>query len=173
MLLIIYAIVSVLYLIAYDCLIFSFAVVSVKLIINKKELNLNKIELFLDDMIRIYIKKFVRCYTCDRYVYDDEKTVGHCFSRRHLNTRWDLDNIRLQCVLCNYTPNIQTLFKKFLRQELGEEKYLQLKARALQNNTDKHAIYAKAINDLIERFEAMKDDKNAEICRNFKEKNNL
>lgn len=126
---------------------------------------MNKIEQFLDEMCRVYIKSFVRCYTCDRYLYLEERTVGHCFSRRHLNTRWNLNNIRLQCPICNYNPKKSKEFKSVLKAELGELEFNRLEKLAKSNCTDKRQVYIEALKGLINAFVFLKDNQNAEKCR--------
>lgn len=129
---------------------------------------MNKIEQFLDEMCRVYIKNFVRCYTCDRYLYIEERTVGHCFSRRHLNTRWNLNNIRLQCPICNYNPKKNKEFKTMLKAELGELEFNKLEKLAKSNCVDKRQVYLEALEELEEGFLMLKDERNLEIVRKKK-----
>lgn len=74
---------------------------------------------------------FCTCYTSGKKIPWNQLDAGHCFSRRHINTRWDLDNIRPQSRYDNriLSGNYEVYLPK-LRKELGEEKYWELSRRA-------------------------------------------
>lgn len=62
----------------------------------------------LDKVFSLYIRQKyaddngnVACYTCGNVKHWKEMQCGHFVSRRHLCTRFDLDNCRVQCVGCN------------------------------------------------------------------------
>ncbi len=40
---------------------------------------------------------FVKCITCGRSGFWKDFDAGHFVTRDHLNTRWDLDNVKPQC----------------------------------------------------------------------------
>ena len=49
-------------------------------------------------------------------------------SRKHLSTRWDEDNVQVQCAGCNiFRAGEQFLFSKHLGLELSEKLYLKSK----------------------------------------------
>jgi len=61
----------------------------------------------LDKIISIYVRTLyskngmVRCFTCDAVKPIKEIDCGHYIKRSNMNTRFDLDNLRPQCVACN------------------------------------------------------------------------
>lgn len=44
---------------------------------------------------------FIKCFTCGKILHFNEAECGHFIPRRHLKTRWLLDNLRPQCNNCN------------------------------------------------------------------------
>lgn len=71
------------------------------------------------------------CYTSGKRIPWNQLDAGHCFSRRHTNTRWDLDNIRPQSRYDNriLSGNYEVYLPK-MRKELGEERYWALYRKA-------------------------------------------
>jgi hypothetical protein len=62
----------------------------------------------LDRVFSIFIRMFyadengfVLCYTCDKEDHWKFLQNGHYISRSHMNTRWDFENCKVQCVGCN------------------------------------------------------------------------
>ncbi len=54
--------------------------------------------------------------------------TAHLFSRKYLNTRWDLDNVLCLCAGCHFWAHANPiLFTEFIRKLLGEDKYDLLK----------------------------------------------
>jgi hypothetical protein len=73
------------------------------------------------------------CYTCEKKFGNwKELQNGHFISRYKLTTRYDLENLRPQCVGCNYFGNQTHIFALKLLEELGEEKYKELLKRGNQ-----------------------------------------
>lgn len=82
----------------------------------------------------ILVSKFVRyssvigeygkCYTCGLVRPKMELQCGHFISRQYNGTRYDLDNLRTQCVNCNVwrRGNI-AFFSANLLEELGKERF--------------------------------------------------
>ena len=83
-----------------------------------------------DDIVRKIIKtKYSCCYVCQKYVPEDERTVGHIISRRNIITRWDLNFIRMECGICNcHEDQNNIIFRENLIEEVGTEKWEQMKA---------------------------------------------
>lgn len=82
----------------------------------------------LDRVFSLYIRKvysndfgMVMCYTCSKVGETKEMQCGHFISRSHMNTRWDEQNCRVQCVGCNIFKNGNyTEFSYRLLKEIGE-----------------------------------------------------
>jgi len=90
-----------------------------------------------DTLMSLYVRQFyakdgmVKCYTCTG-VYPVKKIQnGHYIPRGYKYTRWELENCRPQCFLCNCRYYGQAfIFRKNLVEELGEERVRELEARA-------------------------------------------
>jgi hypothetical protein len=70
------------------------------------------------------------CYTC-KHIYPVKKLHnGHYVLRGYKATRWDLDNCRPQCGVCNlWRKGEPVVFRENLVKELGEKRVLELEAR--------------------------------------------
>lgn len=63
------------------------------------------------------------CYTCGRRENWKMMDCGHWQKRRLMPTRWDFDNLRCQCRVCNRNLNGNySEYNKRLLDELGSEK---------------------------------------------------
>jgi hypothetical protein len=71
------------------------------------------------------------CYTCGQVLPINQLQCGHFHSRRYFGTRWDLDNVRVQCYECNVIQqgNLQ-VFETKLKNEIGMERLNQLARKA-------------------------------------------
>jgi hypothetical protein len=71
------------------------------------------------------------CYTCGQVLPIKELQCGHFISRRYFATRWDFDNVRVQCYECNVVKqgNLK-VFEQKLRNEIGNERLNQLARKA-------------------------------------------
>lgn len=81
----------------------------------------------LDRLFSLYVRgKYKKeCYTCG---YQGKLQCGHFVSRMYLATRWDEDNCRPQCQMCNLWGKGMTLeFEERLITELGIERVQQMK----------------------------------------------
>jgi len=105
----------------------------------------------LDTIFSIYIRRknsindIAQCITCGKQDHWKKMQNGHFMSRKHYATRWDEDNVEVQCMVCNvYRYGEQYLFAK----HLGETKAdaLLVKSRQIQKFTDTDLI------DLIELY---------------------
>ena len=105
----------------------------------------------LDTIFSIYIRRknsindIAQCITCGKQDHWKKMQNGHFMSRKHYATRWDEDNVEVQCMGCNvYRYGEQYLFAK----HLGETKAdaLLVKSRQIQKFTDADLI------DLIELY---------------------
>lgn len=60
------------------------------------------------------------CYTCGRKLLVPEAQCGHYVSRRWLGTRWEEQNMRPQCQVCNmYKNGNYKVYEPKMKKELG------------------------------------------------------
>jgi hypothetical protein len=86
-----------------------------------------KLKKKLDTIYSRYIRaKFPKkCYTCG---YVGNLQCGHFVSRQYLATRWEDDNCRPQCAMCNIWGRGMLLdFEENLKNELGDVRVEELK----------------------------------------------
>jgi 5-methylcytosine-specific restriction endonuclease McrA len=95
----------------------------------------------LDSIFSIYIRRryaknnITECVTCGKQDHWKNLQAGHFMSRKHYSTRWDEDNVEVQCMGCNvYRYGEQYLFAKYLGEEKSNE--LLIKSRQIQKFTD-------------------------------------
>lgn len=69
---------------------------------DRKQL-IKKLDKVVSEVVRrAYSKDGVTtCYTCGKQAPWQEMDCGHYVKRRFLNTRWEIDNLRPQCPMCN------------------------------------------------------------------------
>ena len=66
------------------------------------------------------------CVTCNNQYHWKNIQAGHFMSRKHYSTRWDIRNVKPQCVGCNmFKSGEQYKYSIFLGTELSNELYLQ------------------------------------------------
>ena len=103
----------------------------------KKKLTRAKLVKKLDVIFSKYIRLknanhrgHVKCVTCGKIDLWDGGTMqaGHFMSRKHYSTRWDEDNVQVQCVGCNmFRQGEQYKFSLFLGKTKSKRLYLQSK----------------------------------------------
>ena len=105
----------------------------------------------LDTVFSIYIRRknskdnIAECVTCGKQDHWKNMQNGHFMSRKHYATRWDEDNVGVQCMACNvYRYGEQYKFSKHLGETLSDA--LLVKSRQIQKFTDADLI------DLIELY---------------------
>jgi 5-methylcytosine-specific restriction endonuclease McrA len=88
----------------------------------------------LDTVFSQYIRRkdaideIAECVTCGKKDHYKKLQCGHFMSRRHYSTRWDENNVAVQCYGCNITnQGQQFLFAKHLGLEKAEEMVLKSK----------------------------------------------
>ena len=96
----------------------------------KKPRGISSLKKDLDRLFSLYIRaKYEKsCYTCG----GGGKVLqcGHFVSRMYLSTRWDENNARPQCRMCNCLMNGRAVdFEERLIQEIGAEAVSELKTR--------------------------------------------
>lgn len=73
---------------------------------------------------------FAYCFTCGVRKPWQELDCGHYRSRRYIQTRFDLDNLRPQCKSCNrYQHGNLSAYREKLVRELGELKVQEIERR--------------------------------------------
>ena len=77
----------------------------------------------LDTVFSQYIRRkdaideIATCVTCGKKEHYKKLQCGHFMSRRHYSTRWDENNVGVQCYGCNITnQGTQYAFSKYLTQ---------------------------------------------------------
>tara|TARA_R110000765_G_scaffold327674_1_gene418767 strand:- start:89 stop:472 length:384 start_codon:yes stop_codon:yes gene_type:complete len=95
----------------------------------------------LDTVFSLYIRLknskegIGTCVTCEKQDHWKNLQAGHFQSRKHYNTRWDEDNVQIQCVSCNvFKYGEQFLFSKYLGHNLSED--LLVKSRIIVKFTN-------------------------------------
>ena len=77
---------------------------------------------FSEYIRRRYAKKDIAtCVTCGKKDHWKKLQAGHFMSRKHYATRWDEDNVEVQCSACNvFRYGEQYLFAKYLGTEKAD-----------------------------------------------------
>ena len=91
-----------------------------------------------DRLASLYVRQkdanddgLVECYTCPNTNHWKKLQNGHWIVRQYKYTRWDEDNMRVQCYACNFLFNGRPhIFRENLVNELGEERVKALETRA-------------------------------------------
>ena len=90
-----------------------------------KKLSTSKLKKKLDEIFSQYIRQkyadtngYATCYTCGTRKHWKEMQNGHFVSRSQLATRFDEENVRVQCVGCNvFGRGKTTIFANKLESE--------------------------------------------------------
>ena len=85
----------------------------------------------LDAVFSQYIRRrnavndIAECITCSKKDHYKKLQCGHFMSRRHYSTRWDENNVGVQCYGCNITNQGQQFkFSLYLGNKLSSEMYV-------------------------------------------------
>lgn len=105
----------------------------------------------LDTIFSIYIRRryakndISECVTCGKRDHWKNLQAGHFMSRKHYATRWDEENVQVQCSSCNvFRYGEQYLFSKYLGEDKADA--LLIKSRSIEKFSDVDLI------DLIELY---------------------
>lgn len=97
----------------------------------------------LDKYFSLYIRQkdaideIATCVTCGKKDHWKKLQCGHFMSRRHYSTRWDENNVGVQCYGCNITSQGQQfLFAKYLGFELAEQMMIKSKQTVKLSDDD-------------------------------------
>lgn len=105
------------------------------------------------------ISKFVRqkgmvdemneCYTCGAKKHWKNLQCGHFVSRNNSATRYDLDNLRVQCAGCNvWGRGRYDVFADKLINELGVKKFKEL----LRKGRSLYQLTTKELTEIINKY---------------------
>jgi hypothetical protein len=116
---------------------------------------ITKLDSIFSQYIRLRYSKneISECVTCGKQDHWKKLQAGHFVSRKHYATRWDEDNVQVQCSGCNvFRYGEQYLFSKYLGVDLSEE--LLMKSRKIQKFTDSELLdmielYNEKVNNLL------------------------
>ena len=74
-----------------------------------------------------------RCHTCGGIFPAKKLQCGHYLSRYYKAARWDEDNARPQCLMCNmWKRGDPVVFRAKLLEEIGEQRVLAVEAKRHQ-----------------------------------------
>ncbi len=98
-----------------------------KKVLKHDALNRQAIIKKLDKLTSLYVRQkgmdkngYNTCYTCGARYHWKDMDCGHYIKRRYLHTRWDLNNVRVQCQFCNRTLNGNyAVYEPKIKRELG------------------------------------------------------
>tara|TARA_R100001082_G_scaffold52918_1_gene28867 strand:+ start:206 stop:604 length:399 start_codon:yes stop_codon:yes gene_type:complete len=89
---------------------------------------ISKLKKELDKIFSLYIRLrkatpqgMTTCFTCGTQKHYKKMHAGHFMSRKHLSTRWNEDNVQVQCPKCNlFGQGEQYTFGKLLDVRIDE-----------------------------------------------------
>ncbi len=121
---------------------------------NMAKKTISKLKKELDTIFSKYIRlrysssERAVCFTCGKTDHWKKMQAGHFMSRRHTNTRWDENNVQVQCVRCNmFNQGEQYKFGKLLDVRIGDRtsEYLEWKSKQILklNRVDYEEMIAK------------------------------
>ena len=99
----------------------------------------------LDRVFSLYIRQrhklneIVQCVTCGTRKHWKEVDAGHFVSRKHYATRWNSENVHVQCKYCNgFKAGQNYLMGKYIDRTYGEGKADELiqKSREIKKFTN-------------------------------------
>jgi len=106
---------------------------------------ITKLDKVFSEYIRRRYGEIATCVTCGKKDHWKKLQAGHFMSRKHYATRWDEDNVEVQCQACNvFRYGEQYLFAKHLGQKKADE--LLAKSRQTVKFTDND------IQDMIDTY---------------------
>tara|TARA_Y100000592_G_scaffold99452_1_gene175570 strand:- start:1846 stop:2238 length:393 start_codon:yes stop_codon:yes gene_type:complete len=127
---------------------------------------ISKLKKDLDKVFSLYIRLrhaskdgIVKCFTCDKTAHYKKMHAGHFMSRKHHATRWNEDNVQVQCPKCNlFGQGEQYAFGKLLDIRIAEGKAEEL--QELSRTTVKYMRfeYEDLIKHYKEKVNAIKTD---------------
>ena len=103
----------------------------------------------LDKLVSEKVRGQGECAWCKK---NEGLECCHIFSRRYRSVRWDWDNLLCLCHSHHfYSHSNPLLFAEFVKDYLGEEKYVRLKQKA-------RMVKKWTLEDLMELYESLGGD---------------
>ena len=92
--------------------------------------SISKLKKELDKWFSLFIRLrnaskdgIVECWTCGKTAHYKKMHAGHFMSRKHHATRWNEENVQVQCPKCNlFGQGEQYTFGKLIDVRIGEGK---------------------------------------------------
>lgn len=109
-----------------------------------RKLLIKKLDTVFSEYIRRRYAKndIAECVTCGKQDHWKKLQAGHFMSRKHYSTRWDEDNVQVQCSSCNvFRYGEQYKFSLYLGAEKSEELLVKSREIAKFSNTDLMMMY--------------------------------
>ena len=104
----------------------------------------------LDKLVSEIVRKRGECQLCNKS-RRVQLQCCHIFSRKYLNTRWDLDNVLCMCAGCHFRSHAEPiLFAEWVKKRLGEDKYNLLKEAH-------NIIYKPTLEDLQTKLKCLEE----------------
>jgi hypothetical protein len=124
----------------------------------KKASSLSTLVDKLDKVFSQYIRMrdampsgFFRCISCGQIKPIQKADAGHYYSRRHMSTRFDEDNVHAECSSCNrFSAEHIIGYRENLIKKIGEQRFLLLEVKA--NDTKKWSSFE--LEQLIKYYRA-------------------
>ena len=127
---------------------------------------ISKLKKELDKWFSLFIRLrnaskdgIVECWTCGKTAHYKKMHAGHFMSRKHHATRWNEENVQVQCPRCNlFGQGEQYTFGKLIDVRIGEGKSEEL--QELSRTTVKYMRheYEEMIKFYKEKVNAIKTD---------------
>ena len=127
---------------------------------------ISKLKKELDKWFSLFIRLrnaskagIVECWTCGKTAHYKKMHAGHFMSRKHHATRWNEENVQVQCPKCNlFGQGEQYTFGKLIDVRIGEGKSEEL--QELSRTTVKYMRheYEDMIKHYKEKVNAIKTD---------------
>jgi hypothetical protein len=91
----------------------------------------------------------VACYTCGKVAHVSQMHCGHFVSRNNSATRYDMDNLRVQCPGCNiWGRGRYDVYADKLLTEIGIKKFREL----VKRGRSIHKLSVPELKDIIEKY---------------------
>ena len=120
--------------------------------------NRQKIIKELDALTSLYVrKKEKKCFTCGKRLLFRKRQAGHYIARSVLATRWNTDNVHVQCAKCNvdlggnidqYGEKLPPETRKYLDAIYDKYKHGKLRAPSLKEMTAYRDYLKEVLEDL-------------------------
>ena len=124
----------------------------------KKKSTRTQVVAKLDKVFSEYIRRryakddIATCVTCSKKDHWKKLQAGHFMSRKHYSTRWDEDNVQVQCSGCNvFRYGEQYKFSKYLGSEKAEELHQKSK-QVVKFSTAELEEMIEYYKDLLKKF---------------------